>query len=120
MVSCCPQACAVVGDGDGQRVIVVAHGHPAAPGVGVPDGVGHRLHHDAVRRDLDCGWQHRHVFGCEHAGGELGPGGQPVGSLGARVGQAEFIQGWWAQAFDEAADIEDRSADLLAQIVQLV
>jgi hypothetical protein len=106
-------------DGDGQRGVAVVDGYLAVPCAGVPDGVGHRLDHDPVRRDLDRGGKRWQVVRGEHAGGELSPRGQPVRGQGARAGQAEFVQGRRAQPFDEAADVQDRPADFLAEIVQL-
>ena len=110
---------AVVGDLDGQPGRGAGHRHPAVTGPGVPDGVGHRLDHDAVGGDFDGGRQRGQVVAGVHAGGQAGPGGQPLDGLGARAGQAEFVQRRRPQSFDQAPDIDHGAADLLAEVVEL-
>ena len=110
---------AVVGDRDGQRGFAVVYGHLAVPRAGVPDRVGDGLDHDAVRGDLDGGRKRGQVIPGVHAGGEASARGQPLDGLGARAGQAELVQGRRPQPLDEAPDVDDRAADLLAEVVQL-
>ena len=64
---------AVVGDGDGQAGRGVIHRHLAVPGLSVPDRVGDRLYHDAVRGDLDGGRKGGQVVADADADGEPAP-----------------------------------------------
>ena len=84
----------------------------------VPDDIGDRLDHDAVRGDLDRGRERGQVVTGVHAGGKTGLAGQPLDGLGAGGGEAEFVERRRAQPFDEAPDVHDRVADLLGQVVQ--
>jgi hypothetical protein len=97
----------------------VVYGHLAVPCAGVPDRVGDRLDHDAVCGDLDGGRKRGQVIAHVHAGGEVGARGQPLDGLSARAGQAELVQGRRPQPFDQAPYVDDRAADLLAEVVQL-
>jgi hypothetical protein len=92
----------------------------------VPDGVRDRLRRDAVRGDLDGRGQvrqrrlDRHVDA--RAGGRRRAGGlERVGRdvLAQGPGEAELVERGRAKPLDHTADVDDRRADLLAQLGQL-